>query len=280
MCHVKGLSNSNSFQSSAVIWNVCHMLLGNVKCCMLSVNSDRKGCWWSDWNLGELDVNGKSVKKRIVLLWAGISHLVGSSVKVGLGGPCWWCSWCVLFYSWLTMAVSGDCIQLWSHLFTCMWQQSREEKWSEFSTVRVFRVHGWCSSVIRSIFRSETGGFLSLLQAGTGGHSHRLVVFLTHKSHKLGGLCHTLMIFFRLGVYRMVFLTDWWSLSYTDGLCHWLGDFLTDLWSFWQISSVCSHQFHRQWPALAVAPCIHFRGCSGGQINQRASISLDVQGVK
>ena len=231
------------------------------------VHKLRKGCWWSDWNLGELDVNGKSVKKRIVLLWARISHLVGGSVKVGLGGPCWWCSWCVLFYSWLTMAVSGDCIQLWSHLLTCTCSRAvkRNDQNSALSGFSGSMADAalwsgpyfaWRLEVFCPCFKLVQVVILTDWWSFSHTKVTNWVVFVVH----WWSFSQTWGLSFGPSHRLVVFLTDWWSLSYTDGLCHWLGDFLTDLWSFWQISSVCCHQFHCQWP--------------------HASISQDVQGVK
>ena len=62
----------------------------------------------------------------------------------------------------------------------------------------------------RSIFHSdsETGGFLSPLQAGTGGLSH------TQKSQTGWSLSYTDDLSHRLGVFIV------WSFSQTGGLSH------------------------------------------------------------
>lgn len=64
-----------------MLYVVCWML--NVVCCMLSSNSDRKSCWWSDCNWGELDVNGKSVNKELCSFEQGFLILLAAMWRWG-----------------------------------------------------------------------------------------------------------------------------------------------------------------------------------------------------
>ena len=121
----------NSFQSSATKWDFCDLLLGIVKCSVLSYYSpyraEKAAPWWSDLIVGKWDVGEKLVKSGCVH-WSTLTACIFCSanklLKLRRKDFYLLCFiselWSKLFYSplvhWMTR---------------CVWCAHTDPEWSE-----------------------------------------------------------------------------------------------------------------------------------------------------